>query len=276
MSLYITSLNSGSNGNCYYIGNDQEAVLVDAGISCRETEKRMLRLGLSMKKVKAIFISHEHGDHIKGVPGLTSKWGVPVYLTQATYQACPFHLLTSQLHIFKTGDTVQVGSLSIKAFAKLHDASEPHSFVISYNNTRVGVFTDIGAPCSALIRHFNECDAAFLEANYDEVLLQNGQYPYHLKKRISGGLGHLSNKQALDCFTQHRAPNLQCLILSHLSKENNCPGLVRDLFMPHADNTEILVASRYEPLPLYTLQATVRVPGAQFRPIATQQMSLFE
>lgn len=278
MSLYITSLNSGSNGNCYYIGNDQEAVLIDAGISCRETEKRMLQLGLSMKKVKAIFISHEHGDHIKGVPGIASKWNIPVYFTDRTYKGCSFHLLTSHLRTFKAGDTVQVGALSIKTFSKVHDASEPQSFVVAYNNTRVGVFTDIGAPCMGLVQHFKECNAAFLEANYDEELLQNGPYPYHLKKRISGGKGHLSNKQALHCFTQHKANNLQCLILSHLSKENNCPNLVKNLFTPHAGATEILVASRYEPLPVYTVSTTL--PSASFvsRPslVSAQQMSLFE
>ena len=278
MSLYITSLNSGSNGNCYYIGNDEEAVLIDAGISCRETEKRMLQLGLSMKRVKAIFISHEHGDHIKGVPGIASKWSIPIYLTDGTYKGCSFHLLTTQLRTFKTGDTVRIGALSIKAFSKLHDASEPQSFVVSYNNTNVGVFTDIGAPCSGLLQHFKECNAAFLEANYDEELLQNGHYPYHLKKRISGGRGHLSNKQALDCFKQHKADHLQCLILSHLSKENNCPNLVKELFKPHAGTTEILVASRYEPLPIYTVTTTL--PSLSYvnqsSSLRSQQMSLFE
>lgn len=278
MSLYITSLNSGSNGNCYYIGNDEEAVLIDAGISCRETEKRMLQLGLSMKKVKAIFISHEHGDHIKGVPGIAFKWSIPIYLTDGTYKGCPFHLLTSQIRTFKTNDTIKVGALSIKAFAKLHDASEPHSFVVSYNETKVGVFTDIGTPCSGLFQHFKQCNAAFLEANYDEHLLQNGPYPYHLKKRISGGRGHLSNKQALHCFTQHKADHLQCLILSHLSKENNCPNLVKDLFQPYAGATEILVASRYEALPVYRV-TPLQHPAPfvnQSLSYPSKQMSLFQ
>src|SRR5687768_116180 len=100
MSLFITSLNSGSNGNCYYVGNDTEAILVDAGISCRETEKRMKRLGLSMDKVQAIFVSHEHSDHIRGIPVLAKKYSLPVYITPGTLRYCNFNLEPQVVHTF--------------------------------------------------------------------------------------------------------------------------------------------------------------------------------
>ncbi|MDT3404696.1 MBL fold metallo-hydrolase [Mucilaginibacter terrae] len=196
MALYITSLNSGSNGNCYYVGNEHEAVLVDVGISCREVERRMLRLNLSMQKVKAIFISHEHSDHIRGLTVLSKKYQLPVYITTATMQYGRLFLEENLIQTFKAYEPVQVGGLSISAFPKFHDAAHPHSFVVSYNDVNVGVFTDIGAPCEHLIKHFKQCHAAFLEANYDEQMLAQGNYPYHLKKRITGGRGHLSNKQA--------------------------------------------------------------------------------
>src|ERR1700744_4986878 len=115
MSLFIASLNSGSNGNCYYIGNEREAILVDAGISCRETEKRMARLGLSMKKVKAIFISHEHSDHISGVAVLSKKYNLPVYITPGTLQNSRLELDRDLVLSFIAYESLQIGGLSISA-----------------------------------------------------------------------------------------------------------------------------------------------------------------
>jgi phosphoribosyl 1,2-cyclic phosphodiesterase len=256
MSLYITSLNSGSNGNCYYIGNDREAILVDAGISCREIEKRMKRLGLNMQKVKAVFVSHEHTDHIKGIPTLAKKFELPVYITKATllHSGLDFdkHLSVS----FSADEPINIGELSITAFPKYHDASDPYSFVIACNDINVGVFTDIGEPCKHLVKHFKKCHAAFLEANYDVEMLTNGSYPYHLKKRISGGKGHLSNKQALEIFKAHKPRYMSHLILSHLSKNNNCPHLVKKLFDEHADGVTMIVASRFEETAVYKIENT--------------------
>ncbi len=253
MQLFITSLNSGSNGNCYYIGNHREAVLVDAGISCRETEKRMSRLGLSMSKVKAVFVSHEHADHIKGVPVLARKYKLPVYITPDTLQNSRLDFTGVQVIPFQAHEQVQVGNLSVTAFPKYHDARDPHSFIVSGQKVRVGVFTDIGVPCHHVIEHFQQCHAVFLEANYDEAMLDKGRYPYYLKNRIRGGKGHLSNRQALSLFTAYKPPFMSHLLLSHLSKDNNCPKLVKNLFTLHADGTEVVVASRFEETPVYTI-----------------------
>lgn len=253
MPLFITSLNSGSNGNCYYIGNEEEAVLVDAGISCRETERRMHRLGLTMQKVKAIFVSHEHIDHIRGIPVLSRKYRLPVYITDGTLNYSGMQL--QQTLPFRAFEPIEVGQLKITAFPKHHDASDPHSFIITCNHTdtRIGVFTDIGLPCDQLIHHFQQCHAAFLETNYDEVMLEKGRYPYFLKNRIRGGKGHLSNTQALELFKAYRPPYMSHLFLSHLSKDNNSPELVHGLFTQHANGTEIVVASRYEATQVFTL-----------------------
>lgn len=252
-NLFIASLNSGSNGNCYYVGNDQEAILVDAGISCRETEKRMSRLGLRMDKVKAIFISHEHTDHIRGLSNLSAKFNLPVYITSGTLNGCRFNLREDLIRPLYSHQQIRIGSLQVTGFPKLHDASEPHSFIVGCGATRVGVFTDLGAACEQLIAHFRQCHAAFLEANYDEELLSKSAYPYFLKKRISGGMGHLSNRQALELFTTHRMPGMSHLLLSHLSKDNNRPELVAELFGAHANGTEIIVASRNEESAVYTI-----------------------
>ena len=253
MQLFITSLNSGSNGNCYYIGNQREAVLIDAGISCRETEKRMKRLGLAMDKVKAIFVSHEHSDHIKGIPVLAKKYQLPVYITQQTLQNGGLAISENQVMPFGAYEVVKIGDLSIEAFPKFHDACDPYSFMVSYKDIRIGVFTDIGRPCEQVIKYFKQCHAAFLEANYDEDMLNSSSYPYFLKQRIRGGMGHLSNKQALDLFTSFRSAGLSHLLLSHLSENNNCQELVEKLFLEHAGDTNIVVASRYEETPVYAV-----------------------
>lgn len=254
--LSISSLNSGSNGNCYYVGNDKDAILVDAGISCREIERRMKRLGLEMQKVRAVFVSHEHWDHIKGIPVLAKKHRLPVYITTPMQVHGGLSLDAQCARPFTAYQPVSIGELSITAFPKLHDAADPYSFIVSCNGVRVGVFTDIGSPCQHVISHFKQCHAAFLEANYDEEMLENGRYPYYLKKRISGEHGHLSNRQALELFTKHRPSFMTHLLLSHLSKENNCPNLVHELFTKHAGNTRIVVASRFAETELFTITCT--------------------
>ena len=276
MSLYIASLNSGSNGNCYYVGNDTEAILVDAGISCRETEKRMLRLGLSMNRVKAIFISHEHSDHIKGLCVLAKKYQIPVYITPGTLVCSKLTLDDKLVRPFKPYQEVYVGDICVTAFPKLHDAFDPHSFLISCNGIRVGVFTDLGDVCDGLTLHFSQCHAAFLEANYDSDMLNNGRYPYYLKTRIRGGRGHLSNVQALNLFKASKPPYMTHLLLSHLSKDNNCPDLVHRLFSDHASNTEIVVASRYVETAVYKIDAGVYSPEIKQRVfVKAIQTSLF-
>lgn len=278
MSLITTSLNSGSNGNCYYIGNSNEAILIDAGLSCRETEKRMKLLGLSMNLVKAIFISHEHGDHIKGVQVLAEKYDLPVLVSNTTSKYCGFNMKKNLIQFFTADETVRIGNISVTAFPKFHDAADPHSFNISCDGITIGVFTDIGKTCERLIKHFSHCHAAYLEANYDEVLLENGRYPIHLKNRIRGGHGHLSNKEALALFITHKPAFMSHLFLSHLSKDNNSPEIVQELFNEFAGETKIIIASRYEPTAIYTiLQASGAVIKRRLlaRTVRPEQLCLF-
>ncbi|MFZ4522520.1 MAG: MBL fold metallo-hydrolase [Bacteroidales bacterium] len=254
MPIYLAALNSGSNGNCYYVGNGMEAVLIDAGISCRETERRMIRLGLPLRHVQAIFITHEHTDHIRGAEVLSRKYRIPVYITGPTYANSRMKIDAELLKHFTGGTPVGIGNLLVHPFSKLHDAAEPHSFAVSGNGVTIGVFTDIGMACEQVTRHLGLCHAAFLEANYDEAMLENGRYPYYLKQRIRGMEGHLSNDQALDLFNTHRAPWMQLLILSHISAENNNPQLVRELFDRHSGGARIEVASRHEETEVFCIE----------------------
>jgi len=253
MSLFISSINSGSNGNCYYVGNQHEAVLIDAGISCREIKKRMSRLGLHLEKVRAVFVSHEHSDHIRGIETLSKKYRIPIYITPQTLQYSRLRIDEELVHTFQADLPVSIGQLNIHAFPKNHDASDPFSFLVSCNDVHVGVFTDIGVPCENVIYYFKQCHAAFLESNYDEQMLEEGSYPYHLKQRIRSDHGHLSNKQALDLFLSHRPTFMSHLLLSHLSENNNCPDIVSKTFTPHAKSTKVFVASRYQESPVFEI-----------------------
>jgi phosphoribosyl 1,2-cyclic phosphodiesterase len=265
MSLFIASLNSGSNGNCYYIGNNEEAVLIDAGISCREMERRLNKLGLQPAKLKAVFVTHEHTDHISGLPSLVKKYRLPVYITPATYQGTGFLLDQQFIHSFTAFEPVQIGAMSVTAFPKKHDAVDPHSMVISCGGVTVGVFTDIGAACKNLIHYFKQCHAVFLESNYDEGMLAGGRYPIFLKRRIAGGQGHLSNTQALQLFLEHRPAFMTHVLLSHLSRENNTPDMATGLFKQHANNVNIIHASRNNATPVYHIEA--KIVSSLFTPL---------
>jgi len=279
MSLQIASLNSGSNANCYYVGNSNEAILIDAGLSCRETEKRMRRLGLDIYSVKAIFITHEHADHVAGLRVLSKKYRLPVYITNNTLRNCGFEIERELVYSFVHSEPVSIGELSIIPFAKSHDAHDPHSFIVSGNAIQVGVITDIGYACKHVIKHFRRCDAVFLESNYCEQMLSDGTYPLHLKKRISSRKGHLSNNQALELFLDHKPQNLQLLILSHLSQNNNHPEIVNKMFLEHAGRVKVVIASRHKETELFSIERNyiVKLPkGLKKLKENKAQLSLFD
>ncbi|WMJ71799.1 MBL fold metallo-hydrolase [Cytophagaceae bacterium ABcell3] len=254
MKLFVTALNSGSNGNCYYIGNNDDAVLVDAGISCREIERRMARLGLDMQKVRALFISHEHADHVRGVKVLSKKYKLPVYITPGTLNNARYLDPTNPFFVkMHSYSSIKYGDLEVIAFPKLHDARDPQSFIIRQHGLCVGVFTDIGAPCEHVIENFKHCHAIFLEANYDTKMLETGRYPYYLKRRISSEKGHLSNEQALELFLEHRPPFMSHVFLSHISADNNDREMAYNLFNSQSDGVKIVLTSRSSEIPVYEI-----------------------
>jgi phosphoribosyl 1,2-cyclic phosphodiesterase len=182
------------------------------------------------------------------------------------------------IRTFNPYQDITIGNLCISAFPKFHDAIEPHSFTIKGNNVTIGVFTDIGTVCEKLKSEFKKCNAAFLEANYDEEMLERGNYPYHLKRRIRGGNGHLSNKQALEVFTKCKSSFLSLVLLSHLSKDNNCPILSKELFSHHAGNTKVVVASRFEESQVYQINGLPEIKVHSVKPVRRPsiQYSLFQ
>ena len=234
-------------------------MLVDAGLTCREIEKRMRRMELDIHKVRALFISHEHGDHIKGVEVLSRKHGIPVYATGLICRHGRLNIDEGLLHFYTAAHPVSIGNIRVHAFPKQHDAADPYSFMITDGEVNVGVFTDIGAPCSHVVDYFSQCHAIFLEANYDEQMLAAGRYPFHLKRRISSEVGHLSNRQAAELVRAHRPPFMSHIFLSHLSKDNNTSELALAEFSD-ISNIHISVASRYGESGVYQIGARAEKP----------------
>jgi len=245
--IQICAIASGSNGNCYYIGNSNEAVLVDAGISRRQILKRMKLMKLDIRKVRAVFITHEHSDHMRGVRVLSDQHSIPIYFTKPTYKRARPADRPEKVVFFSPGDSIEIGDFSIHSFSKNHDAVDPVSFRVTINGKNIGVLTDIGTPCNNVNEHLAGCDVAFLETNYDENLLWNGPYPYHLKTRVTSDVGHLSNTQAAELVTNLDNPKLKHIFLSHISADNNRVEFALDAFNGLKDKLNIIPTSRYEP-----------------------------
>jgi phosphoribosyl 1,2-cyclic phosphodiesterase len=252
--IEICALASGSNGNSYYIGNQTEAILVDSGISTRQLLHRFLSRGLDHKKVKAVFLSHEHSDHSRGIQVLSKRHRVTVWMSKHTFYALPHSYRPMYVELFEPGESVQVGSFIIHTFLKNHDAAEPCSFRIESGAKSVGVFTDIGEPCENVRNAMRQCHVVFIESNYDEKMLWEGSYPWPLKKRVASEVGHLSNIQAMELMLQDSHPALECIFLSHLSQENNIPALAYSIFEPFHHKMEVKLTSRFEASEVYRMK----------------------
>lgn len=244
---YICSIASGSNGNAYYIGTDDEAILIDCGISYRQLIGRAKKAKINLHNVKAVFVTHEHSDHVRGLRVFCQNYNVPCYMTRGTALKCrSFYMPIKPPIAISYNEKIVIGSFSVYCFEKPHDVEEPCSFRVEVNSLNIGVFTDIGCECQGLCEHLHECHVAFLESNYDEDMLWAGKYPMHLKQRVASDYGHLSNKQAADIVRKVDPPYLHTIILSHLSADNNHPLIAHKAFVDFTDKMNIMHASRYE------------------------------
>jgi phosphoribosyl 1,2-cyclic phosphodiesterase len=210
------------------------------------------------------------------LPVLAKKHNLPIFITPLTLGNSKLRFEKALLNHFSADIPLVIGDLTITAFSKRHDAADPFSFTVSGSGVNVGVITDIGRACENVIAHFSQCHAAFLEANYDEEMLLKGSYPWYLKNRIRSGHGHLSNREALELFQQYRSPQLSHLFLSHLSRNNNCPKLVEELFTSNAQGVKMIVASRFGESGVYQIQSLSKLQGNNYDVHVTQtQLSLF-
>lgn len=242
----ICSLASGSNGNCYYIGDDNEAVIVDAGIGWRRFSERMKAAGLDVCRVRAIFVTHEHRDHSGSARVVAKKLNIPTYMTAGTYNRIFARHRPTIFRAIAPDSVTEVGGIRVHSFPKSHDAADPVSFRIEIAGHTIGVMTDIGVADAMVCKNFSMCDAAFLESNYDPQMLIDGPYEDYLKERVGSDIGHLSNEQAFALVRDHANPDLMCLVLSHISADNNTSEKVIEAFAPFKDMYKIVLASRYE------------------------------
>jgi len=229
--MKIAALASGSKGNCFYIedGKSETAVLIDAGISTRQISLRLAMLGLTAEKVKGIFITHEHTDHIKGADVFARKYRVPIFATKKTIDSCLLCSDKSLIKPIKSCEVIMIGGNKVQAFSKTHQAADPISYTI-FSNKKVSIITDVGHACKNIIEHITAADFLCLETNHDPEMLKNGPYPAFLKKWIAGDNGHLSNSAAANCVREHASRKLTNVVLSHLSSTNNTPDLALSTF----------------------------------------------
>ncbi|HMP77075.1 MAG TPA: MBL fold metallo-hydrolase [Kiritimatiellia bacterium] len=229
MGLEICILGSGSSGNCTYVASEQTALLIDAGLSARAVERRLGEIGRSLAMIRGVCVSHEHGDHTQGLRVLHQRAGIPLYANGGTIEALRRNPEFAELRwqVFTTGAPFTVGDLVVEPFSVPHDAYEPVGFVIAHGDARVGVVTDMGL-CTTLIRErLRHCQAVVVESNHDEQMLQDAQRPWHLKQRIRGRQGHLSNAGAASLLVDIAGPQLRQVFLAHLSEDCNSPDLAR-------------------------------------------------
>lgn len=257
-NLQFSSLGSGSRGNCTLIEADGTAILVDCGFSMRETEKRLQRLSREVSQLSAILVTHEHGDHVRGVASLAKKHGIPVWSSRGTAKAAKLDELT-QWNCIDIHRQFVIDSIQIQPIPVPHDAREPCQFVFSDGDWRIGILTDTGSITPYIEEQYSGCDAFILEANHDEEMLANGSYPPSLKQRVGGDYGHLNNSQAKDLLTRVDISRLQYLVASHISEKNNTVALARDKMSEALDTDAswIEVASQDEGLDWRVLKHTL-------------------
>ena len=223
-AVSVCMLASGSRGNAIYLSDSQTRILVDAGLSGVEIERRMQSRGLDPSKLDGIVVSHEHNDHIQAVGVLARRFKLPVYISDETYAAAGRQLgRITAIRSFNCGAPFQVGKLEVHPFSISHDASDPAGFTVTSNGTRIGIATDLGIATTMVKTHLQGCDALIIEANHDRTMLEQGPYPWPLKQRIQSRSGHLSNDDTARLLKEIRHDRLSHVILAHLSEQNNTP-----------------------------------------------------
>jgi len=229
--MRFASLGSGSKGNATLVEAGDTCVLVDCGFSARELERRLALLQLDGTRLTGILVTHEHGDHIKGVWTLARRHKLAVYMTAGTAKvaAAPTDV---DLQLITPQQCFQVGGIDVLPVAVPHDAREPVQFVFNYAGLKLGVLTDLGHISAHVLACYQQCDGLLVEANHDSVMLADGAYPYALKQRVGGDWGHLNNEQTAGLLKALEPRSLQALIVGHISQQNNALSVVQEVMAP--------------------------------------------
>ena len=248
--MRCTVLASGSKGNCLLIEGSGGSLLVDAGLSAKETVRRLAAAGRNPDTIEAILVTHEHGDHISGVDVLSRHLNIPVCATEGTLRN--FFSLNNRVTRSRTitcryNEVLSIGNFTVKPFATSHDAAEPCGFILRENGTTLGICTDTGTINDGTMNSLLSCDGIVLESNHCPVMLKEGPYPEYLKRRIRSAKGHLSNSAMSECLCR-LGRNTPQIILAHLSEVNNTPekaiASARNGLGLLFDQTRVIVASQ--------------------------------
>lgn len=245
-SFKICILGSGSGGNSIYISSGKTNVLIDFGFSEREIKKRLQKIGVKLSDINAILITHEHSDHSKGLGKITEKTGGHIYINELTYQSIESQIEYENIKKITNSDIFEIGDFLIKPFSIFHDASDPCGYSVFCNDKKITLATDLGIVNDIVLQNMADSHVVIIESNYDQKMLVNGNYPWHLKNRILGREGHLSNHDAGKLLQQIMHPDLEYVFLFHLSEENNTPQAALNTVKTYisCDKPKILCSSQ--------------------------------
>ena len=247
--IRFASLGSGSKGNATLIESGVKdtdtRILLDCGFSTVELESRLAKLDRTAESITAIVITHEHSDHIKGVGTLARKYNIPVWLTVGTWDKCKDKDITD-IRFIDCHQDFEIDALNLHPFPVPHDAREPCQFVFSDGVSRLGIATDLGSITPHVVEQLNNLDGLLIECNYDEQMLLNGSYPQSLKERVSGGKGHLDNKQSSQLLQSIKINKLKHVIGMHISEKNNTADYALDALCTglNCKENEVFLASQ--------------------------------
>ncbi|GAB1404056.1 MAG: MBL fold metallo-hydrolase [Lentimicrobiaceae bacterium] len=229
VQFQMCSLSSGSSGNCYFVGSDSQGILIDAGISTRRIRKTLEEIGVGLNLIKAVFITHDHIDHINALTLLSKKYQIPIYCTEGTWKGILSNRTTFDLdqRMFRPltpGLPVEIAGMVVESFPVSHDARDAVGYHISNLNRKLTIATDLGHIGEQAAHYLKKADILVIESNYDEAMLLNGRYPQHLKERVHGLKGHMCNAHTADFVAEIYHTRISHILLCHLSAENNHPA----------------------------------------------------
>lgn len=232
-AFYFRSLSSGSCGNASLLSCGDTTIMIDAGLGIRTLKKSFKELAIDPKQLAAIFVTHDHADHIRGLESFAVDFSVPVYASPLVYKALHHATylhggLMNHLALMELGEPLTLGAMEITSFEVSHDATQNVGYRITGPSGCFSLMTDVGEVTAEVEAAIREANYLVIESNYDEEMLRTGPYPMMLKRRILGGNGHLSNREAADMVTRNYHPDLRFLALCHLSGQNNNPTVARE------------------------------------------------
>lgn len=226
--MRFASLGSGSEGNALIVEVAKTRLMIDCGFGLAETGRRLERLGLAAEDITAVLITHEHSDHIGGAARFVRKYDIPIWASRGTLPWLK-QVQNESINVIDSHMGFEIDDIFVQPFPVPHDAREPVQFTFWDGQRRLGLLTDVGSVTPYIEECLNDVDGLVLECNYDLDMLMDGPYPFSLKQRVSGRFGHLDNHSAAKLLTKINAAKLQHVIAAHLSQQNNCPNLVKEI-----------------------------------------------